>query len=61
MSKPKRTIAILVGTDYEDLEVWYPKLRLEAAGFDAPLVGQMATAMGGIPVNRGTGGRRCWG
>ena len=34
-----RTIAILVGPDYEDLEVWYPKLRLEAAGFHAPLVG----------------------
>ena len=34
-----KTIAILVGPDYEDLEVWYPKLRLEAAGFDAPLVG----------------------
>lgn len=33
------TIAILVGPDYEDLEVWYPKLRLEAAGIDAPLVG----------------------
>jgi protease I len=33
------TIAILVGPDYEDLEVWYPKLRLEEAGFDAPLVG----------------------
>lgn len=34
-----KTIAILVGPDYEDLEVWYPKLRLEAAGFAAPLVG----------------------
>lgn len=33
------TVAILVGPDYEDLEVWYPKLRLEAAGFSAPLVG----------------------
>ncbi len=33
------TVAILVGPDYEDLEVWYPKLRLEAAGFPAPLVG----------------------
>jgi protease I len=35
----KKRVAILVGTDYEDLEVWYPKLRLEAAGYDAPLVG----------------------
>lgn len=34
-----KTIAILVGPDYEDLEVWYPKLRLEAAGYHAPLVG----------------------
>jgi protease I len=34
-----KTIAILVGPEYEDLEVWYPKLRLEAAGFAAPLVG----------------------
>ena len=33
------TIAILVGPDYEDLEVWYPKLRLEEAGYHAPLVG----------------------
>lgn len=32
-------VAILVGPDYEDLEVWYPKLRLEEAGYEAPLVG----------------------
>ena len=35
----KGTIAILVGPEYEDLEVWYPKLRLEEAGYDAPLIG----------------------
>jgi protease I len=35
----KGTIAILVGPEYEDLEVWYPKLRLEEAGYSAPLVG----------------------
>ena len=23
------TILVLVGPEYEDLEVWYPKLRLE--------------------------------
>jgi protease I len=34
-----KTIAMLVGPEYEDLEVWYPKLRLEAAGFEVPLVG----------------------
>ena len=33
------TILILVGPEYEDLEVWYPKLRLEAAGFDVRLAG----------------------
>ena len=41
------TIAILVGTEYEDLEVWYPKLRLEAAGFTAPLVGAERTTYRG--------------
>jgi protease I len=35
----KGTIAILVGPEYEDLEVWYPKLRLEEAGYRTPLVG----------------------
>jgi protease I len=33
------TILMLVGPDYEDLEVWYPKLRLEEAGFEVPLAG----------------------
>lgn len=33
------TIAILVASDYEDLEVWYPKLRLEEAGYSTLLVG----------------------
>jgi protease I len=32
-------IAILVGPEYEDLEVWYPRLRLEEAGYDVQLVG----------------------
>jgi len=36
---PQDTVAILVGPDYEDLEVWYPKLRLEEAGYRTPLVG----------------------
>jgi len=35
----KGTVAVLVGPEYEDLEVWYPKLRLEEAGYAAPLVG----------------------
>ena len=33
------SILILVGPEYEDLELWYPKYRLEAAGFDAPVAG----------------------
>ena len=37
MTKP--TILCLVGPEYEDLEVWYPKLRLEEAGFAVPLAG----------------------
>ena len=32
-------ILILVGPEYEDLEVWYPKLRLEEAGFEVRLAG----------------------
>ncbi len=35
----KSTILCLVGPEYEDLEVWYPKLRLEEAGFLVPLAG----------------------
>ncbi len=35
----KGTVLILVGPEYEDLEVWYPKLRLEEAGYDAPMAG----------------------
>jgi protease I len=33
-------ILIFVGDDYEDLELWYPKLRLEEAGFHVTLAGQ---------------------
>ncbi|HXV85289.1 MAG TPA: type 1 glutamine amidotransferase domain-containing protein [Gemmatimonadales bacterium] len=33
------TFLILVGPDYEDLEVWYPKLRLEEAGYHTVLAG----------------------
>ncbi len=35
----KGTVLILVGPDYEDLEVWYPKLRLEEAGYATKLAG----------------------
>ena len=51
------TIAILIGPEYEDLEVWYPKLRLEAAGYEAPLVGAAGATFKGkhgypAPVER---------
>ena len=35
----KETVLILVGPEYEDLEVWYPKLRLEEAGYATPIAG----------------------
>jgi protease I len=47
------TILILVGPEYEDLEVWYPKLRLEEAGYRAPLAGM------GDRVYRGKHGYPC--
>ncbi|MBK6307515.1 MAG: type 1 glutamine amidotransferase [Gemmatimonadetes bacterium] len=48
-----RTVLMLVGPEYEDLEVWYPKLRLEEAGFTVPLVGM------GEPSYRGKHGYPC--
>jgi protease I len=41
------TILILVGPEYEDLEVWYPKLRLEEAGYDTPIAGTGAPSYAG--------------
>lgn len=35
----KGVVLMLVGPEYEDLEVWYPKLRLEEAGYETPIVG----------------------
>jgi protease I len=37
-----RRILVFVGDDYEDLEVWYPKLRLEEAGAYVALAGAKA-------------------
>ncbi|MFM7109320.1 MAG: type 1 glutamine amidotransferase domain-containing protein [Planctomycetaceae bacterium] len=34
-------ILVLVGEDYEDLELWYPKLRIEEAGGHVTLAGSM--------------------
>lgn len=33
------TVLMLVGPDYEEMEVWYPKYRLEAAGYEVPIAG----------------------
>lgn len=37
-----KRILIFVDDDYEDLELWYPKLRLEEAGAAVTLAGQAA-------------------
>jgi len=34
-----KRIAILVESDYEDLELWYPLLRLREEGYEALLIG----------------------
>ena len=39
-----RRILLLVGGEYEDLEVWYPKLRLEEAGVKVVMAGPEAGA-----------------
>ena len=35
-------VLIFAGPDYEDLELWYPKLRLEEAGYEVTLAGDEA-------------------
>jgi len=42
MTLQGKRIACLVGNDYEDLEVWYPVLRLQEAGARVDLVGPQA-------------------
>jgi protease I len=37
-----KSFLIFVGPEYEDLELWYPKLRLEEAGADVTLAGLKA-------------------
>lgn len=48
-----RRIAILAEQDYEDLELWYPKLRLEEAGATVTVIGPEARvylSKHGLPV-----------
>lgn len=54
MAATKGRVLILVGPEYEDLEVWYPKLRLEEAGYETPLAG-----FGGDREYRGKHGYPC--
>jgi protease I len=49
----KGTVLFLVGPDYEDLELWYPRLRVEEAGFVAKIAGL------GDRVYRGKHGYPC--
>lgn len=44
MSLAGKRVACLVGDDYEELEVWYPVLRLQEAGATVDLVGLEAGA-----------------
>jgi protease I len=42
MSVEQKRILIFVGDDYEDLELWYPKLRLIEAGLHVTVAGPQA-------------------
>jgi protease I len=47
-------IACLIAQDYEDLEVWYPRMRMQEAGFEVPLFGTgetFVTGKHGYPAN----------
>ncbi len=39
MTEPDKKVAVFVANDYEDLEVWYPILRLKEEGFDVTVIG----------------------
>jgi deglycase len=43
----KGIVLVLAGPDYEDMELWYPKYRLESAGYEAPIAGLGESAYGG--------------
>ncbi len=43
----QKNLLAFVGDIYEDLELWYPKLRLEEAGFGTKLAGEELRVYGG--------------
>ena len=49
----KGTFLILAGPEYEDLEIWYPRLRVEEAGYETLVAGL------GEPTYRGKNGYPC--
>jgi putative intracellular protease/amidase len=49
----RQLVLMLIGPEYEDLEVWYPKLHLEKAGDEVKLAGL------GEPEYRGKHGYPC--
>ena len=52
-----KRVAILVAEQYEELEVWYPTLRLREAGAEVTLIGTGAacfTSKHGLPVQADT-------
>jgi protease I len=46
-SEPKRRALVLVEQAYEDLELWYPKIRLEEAGVEVVVAGPQLTVFAG--------------
>lgn len=54
MSASGKRILIFVGDDYEDLELWYPKLRLVEAGAEVTVAGQESQK-----IYRGKNGYPC--
>jgi protease I len=57
MELPGKRVTILVAERYEELEVWYPALRLREAGVEVTLVGTGAasyTSKHGLPLQADT-------
>jgi protease I len=46
-SEPKRRALVLVEQAYEDLELWYPKIRLEEAGVEVVVAGPELSVFAG--------------